>query len=229
MALALAPGDYLGSEESLTQKLGITGPTLRQAIRLLEHEGVIGVKRGVGGGYFANRPDAKTTSRVAAAYLRSNMQSIDEITVAMEHIIPLLIELAIAGNRLDEFEPFADPARAAKTYAEFITQHSQFINLLWDVSNNAPLKLLYAICYNVGDGLELDPLDEMTPEIVELQQVRLKCAQALCQKDRDAATSLALTMVRTVHRGIKDNVQKFGSPMARPGTRPTPDSRPTRS
>lgn len=110
MALGLQPGEYVGSEESLSRKFRVTGPTLRQAVRLLEHEQVIEVRRGVRGGYFADRPNIETISRVAAVYLRSRLGSFDEMTVFLEFIQPFLVDLVLASGRLEEMQPFARPA-----------------------------------------------------------------------------------------------------------------------
>lgn len=214
VALSVEPGEYLGSEEKFSRKFGVTGPTLRQAIRLLEHEGVIRIKRGLGGGYFADRPDAKVISGIAASYLRSNLQSIDEIGLVLQHMLPLVIRLALRSGRLQEFKPFADASQAATTYRDSIAQQSAFIELLWDVGGNAPLKLLHAICFRVGSGLETDPPNELTPGIVSLQQLRTECAQALLEHDAGRASELAVRMSRLVHGGIKENVEKFAAPLA---------------
>ncbi|HEY7380019.1 MAG TPA: FCD domain-containing protein [Gaiella sp.] len=46
----LRPGDRLPSESELALALGISKPTLRQALRVLEAAGVLAVRRGKGGG-----------------------------------------------------------------------------------------------------------------------------------------------------------------------------------
>lgn len=51
----LKPGDKLPSEVELAQKFGVSRPTLREAIKLLQKEGVLITKNGVGT-YVANNP-----------------------------------------------------------------------------------------------------------------------------------------------------------------------------
>jgi len=46
----LRAGDRLPSETELSEALGISKPTLRQALRVLEHSGLLTVRRGKGGG-----------------------------------------------------------------------------------------------------------------------------------------------------------------------------------
>ena len=48
----LRVGDRLPNESELAEQLGISKPTLRQALRVLERAGLISVRRGAGGGIF---------------------------------------------------------------------------------------------------------------------------------------------------------------------------------
>lgn len=56
MALEAGNGVLLGGEDALAAKCGTSRATLRQAARLLEREGLLKVRRGIKGGYFAARP-----------------------------------------------------------------------------------------------------------------------------------------------------------------------------
>lgn len=69
IALRTPVGEFLGSEDELVQRLGVAKVTIRQAARLLERDGVLQVKRGKGGGYFASRPSSDMVEAVVCAYL----------------------------------------------------------------------------------------------------------------------------------------------------------------
>lgn len=69
LALAAREGSLLGSEEALIARLGVSRATVRQVARLLEREGVLRVRRGINGGYFAARPDVHTIESTVSAYL----------------------------------------------------------------------------------------------------------------------------------------------------------------
>src|SRR5258706_5314446 len=71
MALALEEGAFLGSEDDLVGRLGVARVTVRQAGRLLEREGVLFVRRGIKGGYFASRPSVEMVESVFCAYLET--------------------------------------------------------------------------------------------------------------------------------------------------------------
>jgi DNA-binding FadR family transcriptional regulator len=78
---AVAPGALLGSEETLIEQLGVSRATVRQVARLLEREGLLRVKRGINGGYFATRPDVRTIENTVSAYLEMVDTDVKDTTV----------------------------------------------------------------------------------------------------------------------------------------------------
>ncbi|CAN7551943.1 GntR family transcriptional regulator [Phenylobacterium sp. LjRoot219] len=69
IALATPDGALLGSEDDLLQQLQVSRVTVRQAARMLERDGVLRVRRGNNGGYFAARPSVEMVEAVVVAYL----------------------------------------------------------------------------------------------------------------------------------------------------------------
>lgn len=69
MATKAPPGELIGSEDDIVERLDVSRITVRQAARLLEREGVLLVKRGKKGGYFAARPSFEMVEDVVCAYL----------------------------------------------------------------------------------------------------------------------------------------------------------------
>lgn len=68
--LAREPGAQIGSLNEVAGLLGVGIVTVQQAARILEHEGLLAVRRGPGGGYYGTRPDEAALERAFAAYLR---------------------------------------------------------------------------------------------------------------------------------------------------------------
>ena len=81
LALAAGDGELLGSEEALVEKLGVSRTTVRQVARLLEREGLLRVRRGINGGYFAGRPNLSTVETAVSAYLDTLDMDAEEVTV----------------------------------------------------------------------------------------------------------------------------------------------------
>src|SRR3546814_13320098 len=70
LSLAAAPGDHLGAEDDLLQRFGVRRPTLRQAAKLGERDRLISIRRGIKGGYFAERPDDRSAIQLLARFPR---------------------------------------------------------------------------------------------------------------------------------------------------------------
>lgn len=77
--LFAVPADTrLGALPELARKLGVGIVTVQQAARVLEHEGLLEVRRGPGGGYYGTRPDDAALERAIAAYMRVHPTSFEE-------------------------------------------------------------------------------------------------------------------------------------------------------
>jgi GntR family transcriptional repressor for pyruvate dehydrogenase complex len=70
LILAQEPNALIGSLPELAKRLDVGITTVQQVARVLEHEGLLHVRRGPGGGYFGGRPDALALERSLATYLR---------------------------------------------------------------------------------------------------------------------------------------------------------------
>jgi DNA-binding FadR family transcriptional regulator len=67
----LSEGDSLGHEPDLVERFGVSRPSLREALRILEAEGLVTVVRGVRGGVVVHEPDGRMTARTAALVLQA--------------------------------------------------------------------------------------------------------------------------------------------------------------
>jgi DNA-binding FadR family transcriptional regulator len=83
LILSQPPGVQVGSLPEVALKLGVGIVTVQQAARILEHEGLLEVRRGPGGGYYGARPDDAALERSLAAYLREHGQAYREVVEMM--------------------------------------------------------------------------------------------------------------------------------------------------
>ena len=72
----LSEGDSLGKEPELVERFGVSRPSLREALRILEAEGLISVVRGMLGGVVVHEPDGRMTARTAALVLQARTVSL---------------------------------------------------------------------------------------------------------------------------------------------------------
>lgn len=75
----LVPGMTLPPENILLDQFGVSRPTLRQAFRILETEGLIRVGRGFGGGAHVLMPDAAVAARNLGLILQLEGTTIDDV------------------------------------------------------------------------------------------------------------------------------------------------------
>ena len=84
----LSEGDSLGHEPDLVERFGVSRPSLREALRILEAEGLITVVRGVLGGVVVHEPDERMTARAAALVLQSRNVPLADVYDARSLIEP---------------------------------------------------------------------------------------------------------------------------------------------
>ena len=83
LILSQPEGAQIGSLNEVAQTLGVGIVTVQQAARILEHEGLLEVRRGPGGGYYGARPDDAALERSVATYLRVHGSAYREILEMM--------------------------------------------------------------------------------------------------------------------------------------------------
>ncbi len=89
---ALGPGDPLPVEDELTAELGCSKPVVREALRILETEGLVEVRRGVGGGARVRHPSISDAAKTMGVYLQIGDVPVLDVWTARDHIIADAVE-----------------------------------------------------------------------------------------------------------------------------------------
>src|SRR2546423_7538155 len=84
----LAEGDALPSEAELMAQFGVSRPTLREAFRVLESEGLITVRRGARGGARVQIPNGDIAARYAGLVLEFRGTTLEDVYDARTIIEP---------------------------------------------------------------------------------------------------------------------------------------------
>jgi GntR family transcriptional regulator, transcriptional repressor for pyruvate dehydrogenase complex len=143
----LGEGDSLGREPDLIERFGVSRPSLREALRILETEGLITVVRGVGGGVVVHEPDERITARTAALVLQARNVALADVFEARGLIEPLAAK-AIAGKRgrrgaVDELRKLvAEEQEAIEDPVRFGVANAAFHERLVSLAGNQTLSIL---------------------------------------------------------------------------------------
>ena len=151
IALRTAAGTLIGSEEAVLQQLGFSRSTVRQAARLIEQEGLLQVRRGINGGYYAARPDAGTIERTVSSYLETLEMDAEEVTaIASALWVEVVRKAATLGTDAARgvAEEFRPAVRALKPDASFAAVRSLEIasrKAIFDLVRTRYIELIFDI------------------------------------------------------------------------------------
>jgi DNA-binding FadR family transcriptional regulator len=115
----LDEGDSLGTEAELVARFAVSRPTLREALRILEAEGLISIVRGVLGGVIVHRPDRRMTGRAAALVLQSRSVDLADVFDASAIIEPAAARMVAVSRARSS---------AAKQLRAIITEQKRAID-----------------------------------------------------------------------------------------------------
>lgn len=140
-------GESLGNEAELIERFGVSRPTLREALRILEAEGLISVVRGVLGGVIAHRPDHRQAARTAALVLQHRNVALADVFEARTIIEPAAVRLLAqrrgrkaAAARLREL--IADQEAVLDEPAAFDDANARFHQGLVELAGNQTLGIV---------------------------------------------------------------------------------------
>jgi DNA-binding FadR family transcriptional regulator len=92
----LTEGTVLPKQEDLLVEFGVSRPSLREALRILESEGLVRVRRGKVGGTVVQAPPVDSTAQSIEVALRSRGVAPDEVALALRYLEPVCAGLCAA-------------------------------------------------------------------------------------------------------------------------------------
>lgn len=142
----LADGDYLPVEAELCEFFETSRPTMREAFRILETEGLLHIRRGGRYGPQVHAPDPSVTARSLGLLLQYDDVDLSAVYDAFLDIVPL------AAKRLAERHTARDIARlraqrercadAVDDGAAFVDESTEFSLLIVELAGNPVHALL---------------------------------------------------------------------------------------
>lgn len=140
----LQDGDALPSAEVLRRQFGVSAPTLREGLRVLEGEGLITIVRGRGGGARVRKPNLSSAARSVAMLLQLEGVSIAEIYDAHE-ILEAGVVRVVAQKKsrkaIRRLEEIIDEEEARLGNPAFVSWVLQFHQVLVESAGNHAVTL----------------------------------------------------------------------------------------
>jgi DNA-binding FadR family transcriptional regulator len=144
---SLPPGAALEPEAVMLERFRVSRASLREALRVLETQGLITIKPGPGGGPFVADMDSRDFGRMATLFfqvMRVNLGTLMDARLAIEPL--MAAEAARRGDPADKerLRALMTAHHEAKDDAEWIGVTRQFHSAVCSMSGNALLNLLAA-------------------------------------------------------------------------------------
>jgi DNA-binding FadR family transcriptional regulator len=142
----LAADQQLPSEPDLTAQLQISRETLREALRILESQQLVEIKRGRGGGVIVRRPGLGAVSRYVALLLQLRGTTLAHLEEARSVIEPPAAEqfaLRASPSDVEQLVELHDAERDAEgDPLAFVAAMSAFDQAVTDLSGNRTLSVM---------------------------------------------------------------------------------------
>ena len=189
----LREGDALPPESVLMDEFAISRPTLREAFRILESEGLITVRRGARGGARVQIPTSEVAARYAGLVLQHRGTTLADVLDAR-----VIVEAPAAGivaGRRDRAKAAAELRRWLEEHpAEDAPQFHGFNRLLVQLTGNETLILLTTMLEAISDAVTASyrrvPHDDDARLIRKAERTREKLIDLIESGDEVGAEEL---------------------------------------
>jgi DNA-binding FadR family transcriptional regulator len=206
----LGAGTRLGSERDLIRSSGLSRPTVREAIRVLERDGLVSVKPGPGGGVIVRGLDHLQATRALGHLLEYEGTPPHDFLEAREEIESMCARLAArhgTGEDVAALAQTCDDLRASDTVdSAFIAEVNLRFHL--GVAHAAHNHVLLRITQSLIDLVLLSAVRvEYTPEV---KRALIHAHERIVAAIRDHDPAAADRRMRRHMAGFEEHVKRTG-------------------
>ncbi|WP_167854853.1 FadR/GntR family transcriptional regulator [Mangrovimicrobium sediminis] len=209
LCLDSAEGTLLGSLSAVAQSLGVGIVTVQQAARVLEHEGLLSVRRGPGGGYYVARPDDAALDRAFATYMRVHAIDYREAFGLAVMLDCEIIEAVASGLSPEDLEGIAALAADLETQVsaqDCIEFEIRFRETLLAVFQKPLLELLARVAMQMYREEHQTPFFGDAVAIDDWRAGRRRILQAILAQDPALASFEARRYRQMVDGWLRDTL-----------------------
>jgi GntR family transcriptional regulator, transcriptional repressor for pyruvate dehydrogenase complex len=215
LSLSAEDGSYIGAEDDLLERLGVSRPTLRQAAKIAETERMISVRRGVRGGFYAARPDVSDAITTLNRYLRLQGAGLKHMQVVRgTHLEGARLASACADEalrtRLRELLAELNECNDATAMMRFDTRFTTHVALM---SGNPVVQLITGLAYAFGRDEQGVYLYSAPAHRAEVRRHFLALGEAILAGDAELAEFHMNRRLSVIHGWINAADPKWFRPM----------------
>jgi GntR family transcriptional regulator, transcriptional repressor for pyruvate dehydrogenase complex len=169
----LVEGQRLPPEDDLTVQFGVARTTMREALRVLESQGLLEIRRGRGGGPVVTHPDLDPISRALAVALQLQGTTVADLDAARQMIEPEIagqlarmhdaIDLSALGAAVDGAAKAADDTDRLAFALAAVEVHE----VLVESAGNTTLATLTRLLQGMLRSYYASGLDAVDPELMQ--------------------------------------------------------------
>lgn len=208
-------GDHLPKQDDLMDMFGVSGPSLREALRVLEAEGLVTVRRGKLGGAEIHRPSGASAAYMTAVTLQGEQTTLDDLSDALRMLEPPCAALCATRPDRDALRELLEANLAATEEAvgngvEFTSLARDFHAIVVDHVPNPAVRLVVRSLVSVWTAQQETWADQASHEgrypdtdsQVEVFRTHRRIAREIVSGDGEAAERTARRHLEASHRVV---------------------------
>lgn len=214
-------GDVLPSQDTLLAEFGVSPPALREAIHLLETDGLISVRRGNVGGAVVHLPSAERTAHMISMVLQTRSATPADVSGALMHLEPICAGMCAAReDRMTEVVPHLEDAIRTQTeefdnLSRYVPNARRFHEAVVSRCGNEPmilvigsLELIWSAHESSVWSDEASPADPMNRKVM---RAALRDHQRLLDAIRDGNQARAVRLAQDHLAAARRNTLAVGA------------------
>lgn len=216
---AIPEGTLLPRQEDLMREFNVSRPPMREALRILEAEGLIVVRRGNVGGAEVRAPDRSGVTNALALLLQFERAPLKDLADALVEFEPLCVGLAADRDDRNDIvtetlRPLIEQQRdVLDDGAAFTAASRDFHEALIHACGNATIRLSVGALVTLWSTQERAWADSAVstehypelPQRKEVLAVHEQITDAIERGDRKQATTIARGHARAYPQHVLDN------------------------
>ncbi|HEY0400922.1 MAG TPA: FCD domain-containing protein [Blastococcus sp.] len=193
-------GTQLTTEAELIEEHGFSRGTVREALRLLEVEGLIAIRRGPRGGVSVGRPDLSQVSRTLSLLFTLDETPLSEFFEFRKLVEPYAARLTATSATDEARRRLLAYVEAGPDDPEYATN---FHRVLAECTPNQILQVILVALHDVLDRhVRLEVIDER--EVEAVTEVHRRIARAVMDGKSDAAERLMRRHLEAFEKLLED-------------------------